>query len=414
MIEKKSEICIVSVFGRGHWLAAQLQNAGISTVLIELSEQMGNWSPEDWEGPFGGFPTEVLGALWTQRMNEDDELVQLPHGLVFWLPEGPYEMRSMSESSRMTVAQKEKLQKLDQFYGRTFWNWRDLENFRVSSDLRVQATFAVKQATRRGITRNVEWLKSLGVHVVEKAQLMDLSSMAGKTMEALEVKVERPSLLEAHQFVWCLTSEESGMLSTQVQQKLFGKKVLESTWSWMRFRYSLSDSGTRSSLPLHFVSVQDPDLALSHENALIVQRTASQDLWDVWMLLPSEQRFNKQYLTEKAVLAKKVLSEKLPQTTVELVNYPQEYEYTYNQIGPARYPVYQGVSLSLGRIEHGWSNCFFDSPETWSSYTWEGRAPTQLAILQKIESWWKRKEEVRKKKEAKLQAKARSAKEENL
>ncbi|MFN7454449.1 MAG: hypothetical protein ACK5RO_07295 [Pseudobdellovibrionaceae bacterium] len=414
-MEKRTEVCVVSVFGRGHWMAAQLQKSGISTVLVELSDPMGNWSPEDWEGPFGGFPTEAIGALWTQRMNEDDELFQLPHGLVFWLPEGPLEMRSLDDRVREKTQFKSLIQLMARSYGRTVWDWGTLEPVsKKAEETRVQGTFAVKQATRRGIARNLDWLKSLGVQVIEKAQLADLSLITGKQLGALEVKVDRPFLLEADQFVWCLTSEESGMLGTQVQQKLFGKKVTESTWSWMRFRYSFSDSVVRNSLPLHFVSLQDPDLALSHDNMLIVQRTASQDLWDIWMLLPSEQRFNQQYLTEKGMQVRKVLQQRLPLTVVDLVNYPQEFDYTYNQIGPARFPVFSPSEKKKAQVSSGWSNCFFDSPEAWSFYTWEGRIPSQRDILNQIENWWKKKEELRKKKEAKLQAKSKVSKEETL
>ncbi len=57
------EVVIVSVFGRGHLLAAKLQQDQIPVKLIEIGHLMGAWPPEDLAGPFGFFKSEHMSDL---------------------------------------------------------------------------------------------------------------------------------------------------------------------------------------------------------------------------------------------------------------------------------------------------------------------------------------------------------------
>ena len=92
-MELKSEVCIVSIFGRGHWLAAELGKKGIPVSLLDVSAQMGHWAPEDWEGPFGFFKTESFTETQMERLFEDESTQMLDQGLSIWLKSGPLEMK---------------------------------------------------------------------------------------------------------------------------------------------------------------------------------------------------------------------------------------------------------------------------------------------------------------------------------
>ena len=39
------DLLIISVFGRGHWLAAEMAEKGCSVHLLDISQTMGRWTP---------------------------------------------------------------------------------------------------------------------------------------------------------------------------------------------------------------------------------------------------------------------------------------------------------------------------------------------------------------------------------
>ena len=55
-----TEIAIVSIFGRGHWLAVELAKVGIPVALVDVTPDQGPWSEVDQLGPFGSFKAEIL------------------------------------------------------------------------------------------------------------------------------------------------------------------------------------------------------------------------------------------------------------------------------------------------------------------------------------------------------------------
>lgn len=47
-----TEIAIVSIFGRGHWLAVELAKVGIPVALVDVTPDQGPWSEVDPIGTF--------------------------------------------------------------------------------------------------------------------------------------------------------------------------------------------------------------------------------------------------------------------------------------------------------------------------------------------------------------------------
>jgi hypothetical protein len=126
MSEEKVDVAIVSVFGRGNWLASELARRGSKTVLIDVSSAfaaalaMSEGEAEglapadqkraapaddayvDAEGPFGFFETPFSSDSQKQRLFDDGEAgeggapsaAQASRGACFWPPGGPIEGRS--------------------------------------------------------------------------------------------------------------------------------------------------------------------------------------------------------------------------------------------------------------------------------------------------------------------------------
>ncbi len=404
-------VVIVSAFGRGHWMAVELQSAGVPVTLLDISSQMGAWAPEDWEGPFGYFKTDRVLPRHLDRLNQDEVPLLVPQGLIFWLSDGPLEMQGPVNKYRLEKLGFD-IQQLGSpnLWGKLEFSKRWLYEAlcaidcpvhmpnpyysRVATSIPVLQNFYIRQATRKGLSQSLDWVRAKGVKVIEKVQLVDVALADKSKVKGLEIKKDRSEFMNVDQVVWCLNGEETGMISSKVQSSLFPKGALESEWCWLRYRIKIKESSRRDQLPLHFVILGDPYLSWSHENFLIVQRTASLEFFDVWMKIPTEQRFNKQYLSERGEGLVAILKMRLVEDEITLQDFPQEYMYTYTQMGPPRFPVYNLASKD-DRPGKKFENLKFDSSQQWKRLGWSGQFENQWDLVGEIKSWWQKKEELR-------------------
>jgi len=187
--------------------------------------------------------------------------------------------------------------------------------------------------------------------------------------------------------VWFLSSEESYYLSEKIGQYFFPKGALEPEWSWIRYRVGLDDCTERKSLPLHLLIIEDIDSPWTHQNMLVLQRTALPDQFDVWMRIPTVQRFNKEYLTTRSRAMTDLLVERMPLSGPQILSFPQEYYYTYAQLGPSRYPVFSSEK-NKRRGQSEYVNLYLDGPELWSQYSWDIYFEAHKNIKIDIMAWW--------------------------
>lgn len=423
-MELNTQVAVISIFGRGHWIATELARRGIPTTLLDISDQMGFWTPEDWEGPFGFFKSEKLKPTQVERILEGDAPMMVPQGFSFWLEEGPLELKGPVSKHRLSAlnipevvqdylqgsASNKELKALsfEQNWLAQFAHAYSSTRASLSpealghgSHVPLFSTYFIKQASRPGLQKSIKWCESHGVQVPSKVSLQDISLSDRKTLSGFEIKTEKPGLLKAEQFVICLTSEELGMISTKVQHTFFPKGPIEPEWSWMRYRISLKENYHREQLPLHFVVIENKNMPWYHENFLVVQASAVTGSYDVWCKVPSAQRFNKQYLADLGLKIIKTLDKKMVDAEPQIQSYPQEHQYNYSEVGPSRHPVYSKALDVKGTILNDLSNVTFDSPETWDHLGEEGMLNSQIPIVENLKNWWAKKEELRIKREQK-------------
>ncbi len=434
-MELTTQVGIVSVFGRGHWQAAALAQAKIPVTLIEVSSQMGDWSPEDCEGPFGFF--EFQDLQW-QRLQADEEIQTVAGGCTLWLKSGPVEMRGPTTAYRLQQLQvpdsvSQYIQNplgskaIDILKGLSFretWLAHWAHGFSSAVDtLSVEAgremfkrnlflPFHVRQSTSQGLEKSLRWCESLGVKVIREAGIVDLGFNEKKSLGSLEIQRDKTGLFRAEQFVFCLTAEESAMLGVKVQTSLFGSQVKEPEWAWVRYEFEFQgeEEGARASrdqISAHCVVIEDPMLPWSHENMMIMQRRKAADQFDIWIKIPNSQRFHSQYLQERAEKMKAFLEERMPDNRAVLLKLPREAGSTFQKLGPTRNPVFSRA-LRQWRKNFQEGNVSFDSPEFWKSLSWEGQYEHQQKIFQNLKAWWDRKEDLRIKREAKEAAKRKN------
>ncbi len=428
-MDQHSQVIIVSAFGRGHWLAVELARRGIQVELLEISEQLGAWAPEDWEGPFGWFSSDKWLESQKEALQVEAAPLHHPHGYVLWLQSGPLEMKGPTLSTRLqalgcsedvknfiyeyeSLSLGEKHKQRDAIDRQAFQQkwllgmaqqisstlfYPNVQACRRGRPLSLFAPFYHRHATRPGFEKSLQWLRDNQVKVTTQVSLQDFAWKDRRNMVGVEMK--SPSFAgykKADRFVLCLSSEELESLHEKLRVSFFPQRKLESMWSWVRFRWKFKDHPVLNSLPSYFVMVQDVENIWSHDNLVISLETPLKNIRDAWVRIPSQQRFHRQYLQEVGENICRQLKSRIPSLDVMIQDYPQEYHYTFTQLGPSRNPVYDPEQHRALYRRHV-MNVDFHSPEVWSHLGWDGQMEYQQWLSEKIwHAWQIQQEKLRK------------------
>lgn len=419
-MELGNPVILISAFGRGHWLAAALAQEGIKTTLVDVSSKLGVWPSEDVEGPFGFFRNERIGETQMERLYADDPFSEVANGFTIWFKDGPIELKGPltkfktdllpmlpqvkdflmgGVNAKQSKALYKNISSLDfknswllhlahQWAGTTY-----IPNALSANEgeaLPLYSSFLIRQSTRNGLEKSLEWLASKDVEVIKPQQIVDASFGGGKSITGLELSGEKQGLFRLEQVVWMLTSEETYFLNERLGKYFFPEGALEPEWCWVRYRVSLQSCFERDHLPLHTVVIDDLCSPWTHENMLVLQRTSLPDQFDVWMRIPNVQRFNKEYLTMRSERMRGHLQERMLLSDPQVLSFPQEYYYTYAQLGASRFPVF-GKKQGVRRGQVLFSNLHFDGPELWPHYAMGAYFARHEEIRGKIVAWWKEK-----------------------
>lgn len=419
-MELGSPVILVSAFGRGHWLAAALAAEGIKTTLVDVSSKLGVWPSEDVEGPFGFFRNEKITELQMERLYSDDPFEEVPNGFTVWFKDRPLEFKGpltkfnleqlplsshikdffsgagSLKSTRALYKNQETipfeqswlLHLAHQWAGTTYQP--SARGSQKGEPLPLFSSFLVRQATRNGLEKSLTWLTSKGVEVLKPHQLMDASFGGSKSVTGLEFSGEKQGLFRLEQLVWLLSSEETYFLNERLGKYFFPEGPLEPEWCWVRYRVGLNACFERDRLPLHCVVMDDLYSPWTHENMMVLQRTSLPDQFDVWMRIPTVQRFNKEYLTARSEKMIQILKSRMVKSEPQVLSYPQEYYYTYAQLGASRFPVF-GDFQDSRRGKSLFRNLYLDGPEIWPHYAIGARFEQHALIRDRISTWWKEK-----------------------
>lgn len=410
-----SDVAIFSCFGRGNWLAAELRDSGYAVTLVDVSSQLGRWTPEDWEGPFGFFQSEELLASQLARLTEEDYGDDVESGFCIWLKDGPLDLKGYHSSyllKKHNVHQATEeyirsyhLQSKDQQYKAKIavnqLNYEDswlalfsqqisatkfhdnVESLTEGSPLPLFSGYSVRRVSRRGAERSLQLLQESGVKVFAEAGLKDVQ-VHNKQAVGVEIESDWTGVLHAKSFVWMLTGEETAKCSERVAKILFPNGISKPEWVWVKYRFRFAENPALDSLPNKFVMLDDVNLPWTHNNVCFVQKSVVPSDVDVWMRVPEAQRFHRQYLSDLSERVIEMFKERIPKAELNLQEMPQDYLYDYNEIGPARFPVYSSVE-KLKQPLTKVTNLSFSSPEQWDRLDWTGQLRHQGELFSKVE-----------------------------
>lgn len=417
-------VLIASAFGRGHALAIELAQNEIPVTLIDVSNYLGEVASEDDEGPFGFFSQGLL-ITESQRLLEDHAPLLQVNGFTWMLPDGPFELRSS-----LCQKQKESLDIPDQV-----WTWvtesapttaKDLQyllngdfdetwlyhlsrsfhsnfwapNYRaglVEGWLPFQGDFLIRSMARVGMQKSFEALERAGVKVRTGAHVVDASRGQSGHLRGLEVRFndsDTGEMLEAEQFVWLMSGEETEKLAPALAEKLFPGGIVRPKGTWTRARLKLPNIPQRESLPLHSVWVKDRSLPWTHENLFVLIRTADPERFDIWFRIPEIYRFQKDYTLRHVELIRQHLEERLCSTGFQVIDLPVTVTKSAQQIGPSRHPLFDENDIAEMKLPN-WKNFHWVGIEVCPGVGWNYMFMKSRETGERVKAWWKVREEER-------------------
>jgi hypothetical protein len=426
-MEQSADVVIVSVFGRGEWLASELSHQGWRVTLIDISEQMGEWSPEEAEGPFGFLQGQDLLSSHNTRIQSEGEASDVDEGMVFWTADGPLECKSEMTSF---LLQQKVAPEIQNYLRESHHSARELgkarsrlrglnydqtwianlshqlastvfvENHRaldVGVGLPVFSHFMVRRPTQDGRMKSLKACQASGVKIRLHAKIRDVRLHA-RNFDAIEVEDEHSGIERGKAFVWMLSSAETRHFSPSIAGKLFPDRLLKPAWFWTRFAFKLEVPDIEEQVPLWTAVVEDHLLPWTHTNLTILHKRKTKGDLSAWVRLPIWTRFDRGYHKKIVSELELLIAKKLPGSQPQLKILPTEAKY-YDQgdtvraeakLGPPRFPVFDEGALK--RVpERSGLNLFFDGPEHWQNYGWLGMFRHQMQIinkLQKLKAIW--------------------------
>lgn len=407
-------VAVVSAFDRGVWAAIELRSKGMEVDFFDVTSAMGNWPPEDVEGPFGFFHQGKIPSSYIHHLNVLSPLRPVENGLTIWTRSLPFQLKSPLIREQLTQrnifppeTQGSSSRVFEQNWLRYFSSqWGSLnfyENYELAPEGTVtpyQKEFMIRSPSRADREKVKGFLQSQGVRVLSKTDIVDLSFGGRSLVSGFELQGEEKGIRKFDDVLWCLTSEETRHLSKKLFKHLYDE-VVEPQWAWIRFRVEFADCEELGVLPEHLSFIRDLYSPWTHSNWLIAQRTALKRQFDFWMRIPGFQRFNKNYLLKKGDRLKDFLVERMTESNPEILSYPQENYYSYDQMGPSRWVQYD-LNSNRRSCQSSLTNVHFSTPETWLSSQWLHRYESEESLVKKIFDRWQKILSKERKNEAEL------------
>ena len=309
-MEQMADVVIVSIFGRGNWLASELATRGWKTTLVDVSRRMGDWQPADSEGPFGILDAADLLPSQKTRLQDEQETEAVPSGFSIWTKRGPLEFRS--EMTSFMMKQREVPVEVERYLRQASMPTRESERDRkdverLSFDRSWLANFShqmsssvfsenhlsleqgvpqplflpfsVRRLTNDGYRRSLAACASAGVNVRAHANIADIR-LNQRSVDAIEVQDEQAGVLRGRGYVWMLSGEETLRFNSPVHSTLFPNGAMGPDWYWSRFRVELRGRKYQGQLNPWTALLEDPFLPWTHTNYMIMRTLDDEFLHD--------------------------------------------------------------------------------------------------------------------------------------
>lgn len=417
MNEKQFDLVVVSVFGRGQWLANEFATRGWRVELLDVTDQLGSFDHRDVEGPFGLLEGQNLHPSQRARLVDEGEFVSVASGFTLWLNEGPLELRSELTPFHLRARDipfevESYLRLPDQNSVDARSERRGLKKLRYAHSWLAQFAHAVsagshrenyialdsqaasplftpyglRQLTANGIAKGLQASQSVGVNVRPNASIQEIRlDGAIATTVSYTTAAGTPTVDQARAFVWCLSFDETKKISDALVRTLFPQNWPDAPWSWQRVSFEAKPSDMLSMIPLAVAVIEDVDLAWTRANLILLRRREGESRFDAWMKVPSWMRRETASFEQVRDEARLNLEKRFPGVKLEVVK---------EEMTPLLWPMW--AQDEFGEMQKraapiGSPNLFFSMPGVWASLDWLGRFrhEDEIALkLEKLKTQW--------------------------
>ena len=312
---------IVSIFGRGIWLASELHKLGINVSLFEIEDIP--IVSEDIENPFGIFKN--LNRSFLNKLENESQLINVKNGFTIWLNDSCIEFRNKLDSfkniSRDTIDHlkgnaplvKDNFDKNWLSYlSCIFASNKFINNISIKNKKPMPLFDPIfyRKTSRRDIVDFKYQLKQSGINTFENFNELNFSNK------------------NLNHTVWMLTSYETNLLFPKIFKDIFNN-LYEPTWFWVRFQIFI-EAEVSNVLPDYFLNIEDIKLHWCYENFIIFQKSFNKNIFNCWIKLPA--KLDNENLIKYSNKLKNILFKKINKN-ISVTYYPKN-------IGLSAFPVY--------------------------------------------------------------------------
>lgn len=394
------KIQILSIYGRGFWLASELKKRNIKVEILDMTEAFSHWKPEDLKSPVGVFFDSNISTSQWNRMRLEDDFVPQKMGFCVWTPDGPLHFKSnllehyLSDSKNFTnieellTPQVEEEGKKNQWIKKLapfefdeeykqIWMLKlsrqlaasSLEQFDTDLSkpyLKLQADYSPGDFDWQSYKNSLDWIADKGILLKNK-----------KSLNFNELDLE-------NDVITFLTAEElkfSGIKNDGISS-LYSLKSTEPDWVWTRARYKITSKLSSDILPQSFSIIDSLEVPLTHSNLLMVYKAKEENIWDFYYRVPHwyEEDLSLVQMLESDI--KNIIEKKIPTSQSQLIESSTVGMKSVKR-GPMPYCLYSDSKIKKFK-KPKIKNFTNLSHEVWPTLDWSGRMEVQKVHLDSV------------------------------
>lgn len=313
-------IVVVSLFGRGHYIASLLSQNNYKVKLLNLSSpDLYPVNIENVIGPFDFFKNH-LDSLQNAFLASFIKFQNTSSGFTLWPKLGPIDFQTfiknysiehcglsvenieyLGNTHLLSPKEKKTLQtSLDDMPHLKNWlsklahqlpssKW--LDNYDLKTNTTKILDFfnkkQVAQASCNTLQNSLDWCRSNAVEVISVEADLSISKKANQIQSISYTNTENKQKETAFcdQLIWTAHSQETKDLCPKVFLDLY-QKALSPEWQWQKITTHINEQYQPDFTNDSFVMINDLELNFSGDNLVIVKKTAMPNVWQLWMLLP--------------------------------------------------------------------------------------------------------------------------------
>lgn len=318
-------IFIVSLYGKGHYIASLLSQEGYSVILLNLQDLQfdQHLNIENLVGPFDFFE-DTTDSLQEAFLNSFIHFQNTSSGFTLWPPSGPIDFQSfikhyaldsyglnaenieyLSNVSLLSSTEKNHLRKsLNQLPHSENWLSKLAHQLPGSTfqlqtyDLEKATTKAlplfnkkkIAQAAHNTLQNSLDWCTANSVNVINIDKTLSFIQKKNniQNINYTNTETKQKENVSSDQLVWTLNSQETKNLCPDIFPLLY-KKILTPLWQWQKITLHLDEEYIPHFSNQSFLIINNKTLPFSGDNLGIVKKTALPNIWNLWLCLPQQQ-----------------------------------------------------------------------------------------------------------------------------